>query len=159
MSRVLYPGSFDPIHNGHVELIETASRLFDEVVVAAMRNPQKGEPLFSLDERQAMLEESLAHLENVRLEMFSKLTVEVAKDVGADFIIRGLRAVSDFESELQQAHMNHAVARVDTVFIPSASTSSFIASKWIREIARFGGDVTAMVPAPVAKRLEEKYGA
>jgi pantetheine-phosphate adenylyltransferase len=159
VSRVLYPGSFDPIHNGHVELIETASRLFDEVVVAAMRNPQKGEPLFSLDERQAMLEESLAHLENVRLEMFSKLTVEVAKDVGADFIIRGLRAVSDFESELQQAHMNHAVARVDTVFIPSASTSSFIASKWIREIARFGGDVTAMVPAPVAKRLEEKYGA
>jgi pantetheine-phosphate adenylyltransferase len=159
VSIVLYPGSFDPIHNGHVELIETASRLFTEVVVAAMRNPQKGEPLFTFDERKAMLEESLAHLENVRLEMFSKLTVEVAKDVGADFIIRGLRAVSDFESELQQAHMNHAVAQVDTVFIPSASTSSFIASKWIREIARFGGDVSGMVPPPVAKRLEEKYGS
>ncbi|MDZ7733816.1 MAG: pantetheine-phosphate adenylyltransferase [Acidimicrobiia bacterium] len=159
MSVVLYPGSFDPIHNGHVELIETASRLFDQIIVAAMRNPQKGEPLFSLDDRQAMLEETLGHLDNVRITMFSSLVVDLARDEGADFIIKGLRAVSDFESELQQAHMNHAVSGVDTIFIPSASHNSFIASKWIREIARFGGDVKAMVPPPVAKRLEEKYGS
>lgn len=157
MTRVLYPGSFDPIHNGHLEIIETASRLFDEVVVAAMRNPQKGEPLFSLEQREAMLEESVAHLENVRVTMFSSLVVDLARQERADFIVKGLRAVSDFESELQMAQMNHKVSGVDTLFIPSASAHSFLASKLIREIARFGGDVTAMVPPAVGKRLEEKY--
>lgn len=157
MALVLYPGSFDPIHNGHLEIIETASRLFDGVIVAAMRNPQKGEPLFNLDEREAMLRESVAHLDNVEVTMFSSLVVDLARDAGADFIVKGLRAVSDFESELQMAQMNHKVSGVDTLFIPSASAHSFLASKLIREIARFGGDVTAMVPAAVAERLQEKY--
>lgn len=156
MAKVLYPGSFDPIHNGHLEIIETASRLFDRVVVAAMRNPQKGEPLFNLDERRAMLEESIAHLPNVEITMFSSLVVELSKEVGADFIIKGLRAVSDYENELQMAQMNHNISGVDTLFVPSLSKNSFLASRLIREIFRFGGDVSNMVPEPVAKRLKEK---
>ena len=157
MTRVLYPGSFDPIHNGHLEIIETASRLFDQVVVAAMRNPQKGQPLFELDDREAMIQECVAHLDNVEVTMFSSLVVDLARDQGADFIVKGLRAVSDFENELQMAQMNHKISGVDTLFIPSASAHSFLASKLIREISRFGGDVSAMVPPPVAKRLEEQH--
>lgn len=158
MTSVLYPGSFDPLHNGHVEIVETASNLFDRVVVAAMRNPQKGEPLFGLDERQAMIEESFAHLDNVEVTMFSALVVDLARDLGTDFIVKGLRAVSDFESELQMAQMNHQISGVDTLFIPSASEHSFLASRLIREIARFGGDVSEMVPPAVARRLKGRFG-
>ncbi len=153
MTRVLYPGSFDPIHYGHLEIIETISGLFDEVVVAPMRNPQKGEGMFSLDEREQMIKECCAHLPNVSVAMFSNLVVHLARDIGADFIVKGLRAVSDFENELQMAQMNHALAHVQTVFIPSASKRSFVASKLIREVVRFGGDVSSMVPAPVQERL------
>lgn len=157
MTRVLYPGSFDPLHNGHLEIIEIAAKLFDHVVVAAMRNVQKGDGAFTLDERQAMIEESTAHLPNVSVTMFSELVVDLAKKIDADFIVKGLRAVSDFESELQMAQMNHAISGVHTIFLPTASRSSFVASRLLREIVRFGGDVSSMVPAPVHRRLQAKY--
>lgn len=159
LTTALYPGSFDPFHNGHLEIVERAARLFDRVVVAAMRNPQKGEPLFNLDERKEMLEESLAHLPNVEINSFSSLVVDLARSVGASIIVKGLRAVSDFESELQMAQMNQALSGIDTLFIPTASSHSFIASRLIREVNRFGGDVTSMVPPPVARRLKEKQAA
>lgn len=158
MTTVLYPGSFDPFHNGHRELVETASYLFSRVVVAAMRNLQKGDPLFTLQERKEMIEDSLEHLDNIEVIHFGKLVVDVAKDIGADFIIKGVRAVSDFEAEMAQAQMNLNVSGVHTVFLPTATANSFVASKYIRDIARFGGDVSGMVPDAVNKRLKEKFG-
>jgi pantetheine-phosphate adenylyltransferase len=156
VTRVLYPGSFDPFHNGHRELVETASYLFDEVVVAAIRNPGK-DALFTLEEREDIIRESLTHLDNVKVMHFAKLVVDVAKDLRADFIVKGLRGTTDFDSEMTQAQVNLNVSGVHTLFIPSASANSFIASKYVREIARFGGDVSAMVPDGVVKRLKDKY--
>lgn len=157
MTVVLYPGSFDPVHNGHVEIVETAAQLFDKVIVAAMRNPSKSTPLLTLDERQAVLTETFAHLPNVSITMFSSLVVDLAQELEADFIVKGLRAVSDFESELQMAQMNQAISGVHTLFLPSASSRSFLASRLIREIARYGGDVSSMVPEPALRVLREKF--
>ncbi|HTZ08605.1 MAG TPA: pantetheine-phosphate adenylyltransferase [Acidimicrobiales bacterium] len=159
MTVALFPGSFDPLHNGHVEVVERAGQLFDEVVVATLRNPQKAEPLFSLHEREEMLSETLGHLENVRIVSVATLVVTVARDIGATAIIRGLRAVSDFENELQMAQMNRQLSGIDTLFIPTSSTTSFVASRLLREVARYGGDVSSFVPASVALRLKEKFGA
>ncbi len=157
MTKVLYPGSFDPVHNGHVEIVTTAAKVFDEVVVATVRNPQKGSGLFNIDDRMDILGETFGHLPNVSVTMFSSLVVDLAKEVEADFIVKGLRAVSDFESELQMAQMNNLISGVHTMFLPSASKWSFLASKLIRDIARFGGDVDQMVPPGVARRLKEMY--
>ena len=158
MATVLYPGSFDPFHNGHQELVETASYLFDRVVVAAIRNPQKSGMVFSLEERQELIRDALSHLDNVEVTSMSKLVVDVARDVGADFIIKGLRAVVDFENEMAQAQTNLTISGVHTLFLPSASANSFIASKYIRDIAKFGGDVSAMVSDTVVRSLKEKFG-
>jgi pantetheine-phosphate adenylyltransferase len=157
MTVGLIPGSFDPFHNGHLEVVERASLIFDEIVVAAIRNPQKSEALFDLDERRDMIAESLAHVKNVRIVSISTLLVNVAKDVNATAIVKGLRAVSDFESELQMAQMNRSLSGVETLFIPTSSTHSFIASRLLREVARYGGDVSPFVPAAVAKRLIGKF--
>ena len=159
MKTALYPGSFDPFHNGHLEIVEIASKLFDHVVVAPMRNTQKGEPLFTLEERQQMIAESVAHRESVSLDSFSCLVVDLARKVGADVIVKGLRVASDAEAELQQAQMNKKVSGIETLFIPCSSEYSFIASKYVRDFARFGGAdrIGSTVPGPVLDMLKMKF--
>ncbi len=158
MIKALYPGSFDPFHNGHVEIVERASVLFDSVVVAAMRNPQKADPLFSLEERQEMIVEAVCHIKNVEVVSLSTLVVDLANKLGASVIVRGLRVVSDFEVELQMAQMNRKLSDIDTVFIPTSAEYSFLASKLLREVASFGGNVSAMVPKMVADALDARFG-
>ena len=159
MRTALCPGSFDPLHNGHIDIFETASRLYDRVVVATIRNPGKGEPLFTLEERKELIKEALAHLDNIEVVSMTKLTVDVAKDVGADVIVKGLRDGTDFASEMQQAQMNKAISGMETVFLPCGPESSFIAATLIRQIAMYGGAdrLGTMVPKVVAERLHEKY--
>jgi len=125
--------------------------------VAVLRNPQKAEPLFTLTEREEMLREATVHLPNVRIVAVTTLVVEVARDVGASAIVKGLRAVSDFENELQMAQMNRQLSGIETLFIPTSSTSSFVASRLLREVARYGGDVSSFVPKVVCSRLQEKF--
>lgn len=153
----MFPGSFDPFHNGHLEVVERASRHFERVVVALLHNPQKAENMFSVKEREEMLTECLRRFDNVELVAMSTLVVDVARAVGADVIVKGLRAVSDFENEFQMAQMNEQISGIDTLLIPTGSTYSFIASRLIREIARFGGDVSAFVPESVALRIKEHF--
>lgn len=160
MRTALFPGSFDPFHNGHLEIVEVASRMFDRVVIAPMRNPQKGDPLFTLEERMQMISDSVAHLPNVGLASFRSLVVDLARDVGADVIVKGLRVASDAELELQQAQMNKRVAGIETLFIPCSSEYSFISSRYVRDFARFGGAdrIGSTVPGPVLVKLKERYG-
>ena len=159
MKTALCPGSFDPPHNGHVEVFEYAARLFDRLVISPIRNPGKGEPMFSVDERIEIIRETLSHLDNVEVVSMTKLTVDVARDVGADYLVKGLRVAGDFEYELQMAHMNKKISGLETVFLPCSTQSSFIASSLVREIARIGGAdrVEGMVPDAVLKRLHEKF--
>jgi pantetheine-phosphate adenylyltransferase len=158
VATALCPGSFDPVTNGHLDIIERTARHFDDVIVAVIHNPQKTQSLFTLEERQTMLAEEISHLKNVRIEFFKGLLVEFAKDHGAEAIVKGLRAVSDFDYELQMAQMNQQLSGIDTFFISTSPQYSFLSSSLVREVARFGGDVSSMVPHRVAARLAERFG-
>lgn len=153
MSVVLVPGSFDPLHLGHLDVIEQASALFGTVVVCTMHNPGKPSGAFPLDERLAMIRESTAGLPDVRVESFGGLAVDAAATFGADFIVKGLRTAGDFEVEMQMAHTNESVTGIRTVFLPTSPRWSFVSSRFIREIAARGRDVAHLVPPPVALRL------
>jgi pantetheine-phosphate adenylyltransferase len=157
LPRALIPGSFDPVTFGHLDVIERTAKLFDHVVVAAVTNPAKAAPVFSLDQRQAMLAEVTAHLANVEIDAFEGLLVDFALARGVDAFVKGLRAVSDFDVELQMAQMNERMSGIPTLFFPTAPEHSFLASSLVREVARYGGDVSSMVPAPIAQRLKERF--
>jgi pantetheine-phosphate adenylyltransferase len=157
VTTALFPGSFDPFHMGHLEVVERALGVFDEVVVAVLRNPGKSEPLFTAAEREEMILECFDPNARLRVTSMSSLVVEVAKQVGADVIVKGLRAATDFENELQMAQMNRELSGIDTIFIPTSSSYSFIASRLIREIARLGGDVSPFIPEPVMRKMKEKF--
>ena len=159
MATALCPGSFDPVTNGHLDIIERTARHFDDVIVAVIRNPQKAQSLFSLEERQQMLKESTAHLSNIRIEFFKGLLVDFARDHGAEAIVKGLRAVSDFDYELQMAQMNRQLAGVETLFVPTSATYSYLSSSLLKEVAALGGDVAGLVPDMVATRLRERLAS
>ena len=152
MRRAVCPGSFDPVTNGHLDIIGRASRLFDEVVVGVGVNRSKNR-LFSPEERMGMLEEVCRDFANVRVAGFTGLLTDFCQANGIDAIVKGLRAVSDFDYELQMAQMNASLAPVETVFVPTSPEYSFLASSLVKEVAAFGGDVSALVPALVHERL------
>jgi len=150
--RCVCPGSFDPVTNGHIDVIERAAQLFDEVSVVVTINRSKTS-MFDVEERQQMLRESTAHLPNVLVDAFHGLLVDYCRDHDARAIVKGLRAVSDFDYELQMAQMNHRLSGVDTVFVPTSPDSSFLSSSLVKEVAMWGGDVSGLVPAAVLPRL------
>jgi pantetheine-phosphate adenylyltransferase len=159
MSTALCPGSFDPPTNGHIDVIERAARHFDGVLVAVIANPSK-QPLFGLEERTSMLRDALTHVENVSIESFDGLLVDFARKQGINVVVKGLRAVSDFEYELQMAQMNHTLyPDLDTVFMSAQPAWAFLSSSLVKEVARYGGDVESLVPAGVAKALSERFGS
>jgi pantetheine-phosphate adenylyltransferase len=159
MSRVaIFPGSFDPMTKAHLDVARRAAELFDRLVIGVLNNTKKS-PLFSAEERIELIRASVEPFNaNVEVASFEGLTVEFARTHGAGFIVRGLRAVSDFEAELQMAHTNRKLAeRVDTVFLMSALEFGYLSSSLAREVAQFGGDVEGMVPAPVAAALRARF--
>jgi pantetheine-phosphate adenylyltransferase len=150
----LCPGTFDPVTNGHLDIIERAAARFDAVIVGVLDNPSK-QPLFGVDERVQMLEEVTAGLANVEIDPFSGLLVEFATRREAGVVVKGLRAVTDFEFEIQMAQMNHQLTGLETLFMTTSPSWSFLSSSLVKEVARFGGDVSALVPKTVNERLTD----
>ena len=157
MSGAVCPGSFDPVTLGHIDVFERAAAQFDELVIAVLVNPNKT-GMFTAAERMDMIAESTAHLPNVRVEAGSGLVVDFVKARGLTAIVKGLRTGTDFEYELQMAQMNRHVAGVDTFFVATAPAFSFVSSSLAKEVAGLGGDVSALLPAAVNRRLQEKLG-
>jgi pantetheine-phosphate adenylyltransferase len=154
----LCPGTFDPVTNGHLDVVGRAAELFESVIVAVLENPSKT-PLFTLDERVELLEEAVRDHRNVRVGSFRGLLVEHARAQGASVIVKGLRAVSDYEYEIQMAQMNQRIGQIDTLFMATSPKWSFLSSSLVREIARYGGEVDGLVPDHVRKRLIDRLAA
>lgn len=159
MAKVIYPGTFDPVTNGHIDIVQRATELFEQVIVTVARNPSKT-ALFSVEERVQMLKESLKEFENVIVDSFDGLVVEHARNVGAVGIIRGLRAISDFEYEFQMALMNRKLAgEITTILLMPHARYTYLNSTIIRNLAQFKGNVSEFVPPIVNKKLKEKFGS
>ncbi len=158
MSTAIYPGSFDPITNGHVSIIKSGLVVFDKLVVAVLSNPKK-QPLFSVEERVEIIQETVGHHANVEVDWFEGLLVDYCDRKGARVVLRGLRAVADFEYELQMANMNrHLNTKVETVFLMANDAYFYVSSNLVKEAATLGGDVSKLVPPSVASRLYAKLG-
>ena len=153
--RAICPGSFDPVTNGHLDVFIRAARLADEVTVAVLVNRNKA-GMFSVEERMDLLREVTADLPNVRIDSFHGLLVDYCREHGIEAIVKGLRAVSDFDYELQMAQMNHRLAEIETLFVSTNPQYSYLSSSLIKEVARYGGDVTGLVPQAVLDRFPEK---
>ena len=157
MSKAIYPGSFDPITFGHIDIIERASKIVDELVVGVLCNSAKN-PLFSLDERVSMIEEMIKHLPNVTVQAFDGLLVDYMNKIGATLIVRGLRAVTDFEYELQIAQTNHVQnENIETIFLTTNLNYSYLSSTIVKEFASYGGDISKFVPEQFIERIYAKY--
>ncbi len=157
MKRAIYPGSFDPATYGHIDMIERSAKIVDELVVAVLRNSAKN-PLFSVEERVSMLEEITEHLPNVYIRSFDGLLIDYAREVGASIIVRGLRAVTDFEYELQIAQTNRIVnSQIDTVFLTTSLEYAYLSSTIVKEVASYGGDISHFVPEGLIGRIYAKY--
>jgi pantetheine-phosphate adenylyltransferase len=152
------PGSYDPVTNGHVDVIGRAAAIFDRVVVGVVGNPHHKQPMFTIDERVAFLREALAHLDNVEVDVFRELVVEFARRWDAKAIVKGLRVISDFEWEFQMNQLNRTLAPdVETVYVMASPQVSFVSSSGVKEIASFGGDISELVPPQVAARFKELF--
>lgn len=155
--RAIYPGSFDPLTNGHLDLIERGSKIFEELIVAILRNPEK-DPLFTVAERREMLEQMLKPFQNVHVDIFEGLLVDYAMKKNAKAVLRGIRAISDYEYELQMALMNRKLQpQLETVFMMPAEAYSYLSSRLVKEIFRLGGSVRGLVPELVEQKLREKF--
>ena len=158
MITAICPGSYDPVTNGHVDVITRAAGIFDRVVVGVVGNPHHKRPMFTTEERIEFLRVGLAHLDNVEIDVFRELVVEFARKWEAKVIIKGLRVISDFEWEFQMNQLNrHLAPDVETVYVMASPQVSFVSSSGVKEIAAFGGDISELVPAPVAERFKEMF--
>ncbi|MFL0578511.1 pantetheine-phosphate adenylyltransferase [Dietzia sp. 179-F 9C3 NHS] len=155
MTTVVCPGSFDPVTLGHLDIVRRAAELFDDVIVCVVANPNK-QGTFTIDERTAMIEEVCGGIPGVRVDSFYGLLVDYCRDVGATAVVKGLRDSTDYDYELPMAHMNRSISGVDTVFLPTRSDLSFVSSSLCREVTRLGGDVSHLLPPPVAEALRER---